>query len=142
MGRSSSSTPSSAPSRLSLGSPECGVDLYALTVSGTVDSAAGQRSFVDADRGEPAGYFNFGKVIWTGGLNAGISAEIKGHAEGGVFTLWPRLSNPIQAGDTYNMEPGCDGLVPTCKETFNNYLRFGGFDLPGEDAIRERPDAK
>lgn len=122
------------------GDPEtCGVDLGPLTVMGTIDSATGQRSFVDAARAEAAGYFNRGRVTFTTGDNAGISAEIKEHLAGGNFTLWPRLPFGISAGDQYSMTPGCTNIKESaggCNgcTAWDNLLRYGGFDkVPGGD---------
>lgn len=126
----------------------CGKDLTALTVTGTVDSATGQRSFVDAARAEAAGYFSRGKVTFTTGLNAGVSAEIKEHTTGGNFTLWPRLTFPIAAGDQYSMTPGCTGLKEASGGTngctaWANLVRFGGFDkVPGGDKRAAAADQK
>jgi uncharacterized phage protein (TIGR02218 family) len=117
----------------------CGKDLTALTVTGTVDSATGQRAFVDAARAETAGYFTRGKVTFTTGNNAGVSAEIKEHAAGGSFELWPRLAFPVLAGDEYSMTPGCTGLHEASGgtngcEAWDNKRRFGGFrKVPGGD---------
>lgn len=117
----------------------CQKDLAPLTVTGTVDSATGQRSFVDAARAEAAGYFSRGRVTFTTGDNAGISAEIKEHSSGGVFELWPRLPYGVSAGDQYSMTPGCtllraaNGGTNGCT-AWNNEARYGGFDkVPGSD---------
>lgn len=121
------------------GGPFCGVDLGPLTVTGTIDSGDGLRAFTDAARVEAAGYFTRGKVTFTSGLNSGVSAEIKSHAAGGVFELWPRLAFPIIAGATYSMTPGCTGLHEASGGTngctaWNNKRRFGGFKkVPGGD---------
>lgn len=121
------------------GGPFCGVDLGPLTVTGTVDSATSQRSFVDAARAEAAGYFTRGGVTFTTGDNAGVSVEIKEHGSGGSFTLWPRLPFGISAGDQYSMTPGCTGLKTASGGTngctaWANLPRFGGFDkVPGAD---------
>lgn len=126
--------------RWTFGDPDtCGVDLTPLTVTGTVDSATGQRSFVDAARAEAAGYFSRGRVTFTSGDNAGVSAEIKEHAAGGNFTLWPRLPYGIAAGVTYEMTPGCTNLKASSGgtngcEAWANLARYGGFDkVPGSD---------
>lgn len=117
----------------------CGKALGPLTVTGTIDSATGQRSFVDAARVEAAGYFSRGRVTFTTGLNAGISAEIKEHATGGNFELWPRLAFPIAAGDQYSMTPGCTLLKETVGgtngcEAWGQLARYGGFRMvPGGD---------
>lgn len=126
----------------------CGKDLGPLTVTGTVDSGDGVRDFTDAARAEPAGYFKFGRVTFTGGSNDGISAEIKEHLVGGVFTLWPRLPFAIDAGDTYSMEPGCtnlkdsDGGCNGCT-AWAQLARYGGFDkVPGRDKRGKAADVR
>lgn len=120
--------------RFKFGDPvTCQKDLGPLTVTGTVDSAIGQRSFVDAARSETAGYFKRGVVTFTSGDNNGISAEIKEHETGGEFELWPRLPYGVSAGDTYSMTPGCtllrasDGGCNGCTAWAND-ARYGGFD--------------
>jgi uncharacterized phage protein (TIGR02218 family) len=129
------------------GGPECGKDLGPLTVSGTVDTG-GERAFIDAARVEAAGYFSRGRVSFTSGANEGLSAEIRTHAAGGTFTLWPRFAAPIAAGDTYDMTPGCtymkddDAGTQGCR-TWGQITRYGGFDrTPGQDSLEEAPDAK
>jgi uncharacterized phage protein (TIGR02218 family) len=123
----------------------CQKDLGPLTVTGTVDSGTGQRSFVDAARGETAGYFSRGRVTFTSGLNDGISAEIKEHTAGGNFELWPRLPFPIIAGVTYSMTPGCTLLRESSGGTngctaWANEPNFGGAEnVPGRDATANPP---
>ncbi len=121
------------------GDSRCGKDLGPLTVTGTVDSAIGQRNFVDADRAETAGYFSRGRVTFTSGDNDGISAEIKEHTAGGNFELWPRPPYGISAGDTYSMTPGCtllkgaSGGTNGC-DAWANFVNYGGFlDVPTKD---------
>jgi uncharacterized phage protein (TIGR02218 family) len=121
------------------GDSKCQVDLVALTVTGTIDSGDGLRGFTDAARAETAGYFTRGRVTFTSGANNGISAEIKEHASGGVFTLWPKMPFPIVAGVTYSMTPGCTNLKEASGGTngctaWDNLARYGGFDkVPGGD---------
>lgn len=121
------------------GSPKCGKDLGPLTVTGTIDSATGQREFVDAARAETAGYFSRGRVTFTSGDNIGITAEIKEHTAGGVFTLWPRMPFAIVAGVTYSMVPGCTLLKEASGGTngcdgWANFVNYGGFlDAPTKD---------
>lgn len=134
--------------RFQFGDRFCQKDVGALTVTGTVDSGDGQRGFVDAARAEAAGYFRRGRVTFTSGDNDGISAEIKSHASGGFFGLWPRLPFGISAGDTYEMEPGCSNLKAASEGTngciaWNNVVRFGGFDkVPGSDKRSAAADVK
>jgi uncharacterized phage protein (TIGR02218 family) len=119
----------------------CQKDLGPLTATGSVDSAVGQREFIDAARGEAAGYFTQGEVTFTTGDNVGISAEIKLHAAGGRFTMWPRLPFAISAGDQYSMTPGCTLLKESANGTngcdgWANYVNFGGArDVPTKDKV-------
>lgn len=117
----------------------CTKDLGPLTVTGTVDSGSGLRAFTDAARVETPGYFRRGRVTFTTGDNAGISAEIKEHSSGGEFELWPRLPFVISAGDQYEMTPGCTNLTETvdgcngCTD-WANLLNYGGAKhVPGGD---------
>lgn len=130
------------------GDSRCGKDLGPLTVTGTVDVGEGQRGFTDAARAETAGYFDYGRVTFTSGLNNGLTAEIKEHGAGGVFTLWPRLASPIAVGDTYSMTPGCTNLKTAVGGTngctaWDRIVAYGGFDtMPGADALGETPTPK
>lgn len=134
--------------RFQFGDADCTKDLAPLTVTGTVEMGKGQRAFVDTDRAEAVGYFSRGKVTFTSGNNAGISAEIKEHAADGLFTLWPRLPFPIWAGDSYSMVPGCTNLKEVANGTngcdaWANYVNYGGFrSVPGSDAIKKSADQK
>ena len=134
--------------RWQFGDAFCGKELAPLTVTGTVDSGVGQRGFTDAARAEAAGYFSRGRVTFTSGANAGISAEIKSHETGGVFTLWPRLANPIVVGDQYSMVPGCTNMLEAANGTngctaWDNVVNNGGFEwVPGADAVKKTPEQK
>lgn len=125
--------------RWQFGDRFCQKDLTALTVTGTVDTGLGQRDFTDAARAEAAGYFTRGRVTFTSGPNAGVSAEIKQHTAGGGFQLWPRLPFGISTGDQYSMTPGCTNLKDASGGTngctaWGQLLRYGGFDkVPGGD---------
>jgi uncharacterized phage protein (TIGR02218 family) len=130
------------------GDSKCQKDLAPLTVTGTIDSGQGQRGFTDAARGETAGYFNRGRVTFTSGDNAGISAEIKSHASGGVFEVWPRLPYGVSTGDQYSMTPGCTNLKASVFGTngctaWGQLLRYGGFDkVPGGDKRSAAADVR
>ena len=134
--------------RYQFGDDQCGSDIEAVRVSGTVTASAGQRGFTDDTRAETAGYFRRGTVTFTSGANAGASAEIKEHLDGGGITLWPRLGFAIEVGDTYTMTPGCtntpdgSGGCNGCKD-WGNYVNFGGEpSLKGNDQLRRQPDVK
>lgn len=136
--------------RWAFGSPECGIDLGPLTESGSVTAIvarssrlnATKRIFVDSARVEADGYFNNGELVWLTGANAGQVAKVKANV-GMQIQLWDVMLDDIEAGDTYEIVPGCDKLKATCQDTWSNYINFGGFpDVPGTDEILKTPDAK
>ncbi|WP_343347672.1 DUF2163 domain-containing protein [Sphingomicrobium sp. XHP0239] len=126
----------------------CGRSLDGLIVSGAVETSGDGRNFTDSARSEAAGYFTNGIVAFISGNNGGVEARIKEHGDGGQFTLWPRLTFPIAAGDEYEMTPGCsqhresDGGTNGCI-SWDNFVNYGGEpDSPGGDAVARRPDVK
>jgi len=130
--------------------PRCPVDLVALTVSGSVtgtaipnaSTTATRRIFTDSTRAEADGFFNLGRLTWTGGPNAGAVSEIKDFT-GGQFILWEALLSPIGIGDTYDATPGCDKSAADHLLFNADMVDFGGFPMvPGSDSILQSPDAK
>ncbi len=86
--------------------------------------------------GGNSGYFDFGVITFTSGLNIGQSMEIKSYVPGQV-TL--QLPMPYQCviGDTFSIKAGCaKSLIQDCKTKFNNVVNFGGQPyLPGIDRL-------
>jgi uncharacterized phage protein (TIGR02218 family) len=128
----------------------CPVDLAPLTVSGSVTStaipnastSATRRIFTDSTRAEADTYFSLGRLVWTGGPNAGAISEIKDFVAG-QFILWEALLFPIALGDTYDATPGCDKSTADHLVFNADMLDFGGFPMvPGGDSILASPDAK
>jgi uncharacterized phage protein (TIGR02218 family) len=87
----------------------------------------------------PATWFASGYVEWTGGANAGRSAEVMLHdVAGGVVTLTLLQApvRPIAEGDTFSIRAGCDKRLSTCRQKFENAANFRGFPhIPGQDAV-------
>ena len=109
---------------------------YTVNSSGlyTFDSSdAGQEVFIDYTYS--IGYFAYGKVSFTSGLNAGFSMEVKTFAPG-VVTLAMNLPYPLTVGDNYTIVAGCDKSFGTCRDRWNNVLFFRGEPyIPGQDTI-------
>lgn len=117
-----------------------------LTVSGQVTTATSQAVFVDTSRTEASGYFQGGKVTWTGGspggYNSGLAMEIKSwDLATKTFTLMLPMTRSITVGDTYTAIPGCLKRFTTdCVTKFANGVNFRGEPhVPGLDAIVKRP---
>lgn len=92
----------------------------------------------------PTTYFDFGQLRWTSGLNEGLAMEIKTY-DPSTRTLTLALPMPFDVAtlDQFDVYPGCDKTRATCASKFSNAVNFQGEpDVPGEDKIRERPDAR
>lgn len=89
------------------------------------------------------GWFQYGMLQFTSGLNEGLGTEIKtwDHT-GGVLGLYLSTGYPMTIGDTLNMWPGCDKSLDACKTKFNNLLNKRSEDyLPGTDQLYFYPNA-
>jgi len=140
--------PVMATCRFKLGDSRCTVDLGPLTVTGTVTAVplvniftrAKRRTFTDTGRTEADQYFQFGRVTWLTGANAGFSSDVRAFASD-QFVLDRPCPSEIQIGDTYSATPGCDLLKPTCTTKFSNGINFGGFHyVRGYDDLNKTPD--
>ena len=123
--------------RARLGDSRCGVDLEALTVTGSITGVTSRSVFADSSRSEADGTFTYGNITFTSGLNDGLSAEIKDHRDGG-FTLVLPLPYDVAVSDTYSLTPGCDKTLSTCIARFSNAVNFRGEPhVPGTDKMLE-----
>ena len=109
----------------SLGDARCGVALAGYGVGGTVLAGASQTAFASG-LAEPAGWFSLGKVAFTGGVNAGVSATVKLYDAEGGFQLVAPLQQPPAAGDPFTAYPGCALSMADCQGKFANLARFRG----------------
>jgi hypothetical protein len=87
--------------------------------------------------GAEYGYFDFGLITFTTGLNAGLSMEVRNYTPG-QWTLALPMPYTVAPGDEYSMRAGCDKSFFTCKNRFNNVINFRGEPyLPGIDKIMQ-----
>lgn len=124
-----------------LGDSRCGVVVSGSPTSQfeknvTVTAVTSKRVFKDSARLEAAGWFQYGKLTWLTGNNAGLAMEVKAFGEGspsdGTFELVLPMPYTIQVGDTAIVHAGCDKSLATCKAKFNNVVNFQGFPhVPG-----------
>ena len=120
------------------GSSQCGFALSGVTVTGSVTGVTNRSVFEDTSRSEADNHFQFGILTWTSGLNSGISREVKSYD--GInteFTLYEPMPYEIQGGDGYSVYQGCDKLVDTCKDDFDNFENFAGYlyKVPKEEDL-------
>lgn len=125
-----------------LGDARCTKDISssAFTGSGTVLAAADNRRFTVTGLGAYAsGWFGGGKLIFTGGANAGRAGQVKRHGSGSI-ELWQAMSETVAPGDAFTLSAGCDKQFATCKAKFANGINFRGFPyMPGNDAVFAAP---
>jgi uncharacterized phage protein (TIGR02218 family) len=122
-----------------LGDSNCGVTLTPVT--GSVSSVT-DRAIFDTGLSQPEGYFEYGLLTWTSGDNDGLSFEVKSFASG-EFELQTETPFNIQIGDDFSVVRGCDQLIETCANVFNNVENFGGYpDIPGNDKAFTTPDSQ
>lgn len=128
-----------------LGDARCKVNLNdaAYLGSGSVTALTGTSSFTASGLdGFAEGWFAAGKLTFTSGANAGLSMEVKSHANDSAVTLalWQAMPQPIAAGDAFTVTAGCDKRYSTCQDRFNNAVNFRGFpQIPGNDFVVSYP---
>lgn len=132
-----------------LGDSRCGVNLAALTLTGTVTAVTNRRRFsVAITSGSPTPsleYFDGGLLTVTSGESSGYAREVKRGAVGGVLgevELFEALPLELEVGNTVSMRPGCDKSAETCRVRFSNLARFRGYGLfvPGQNAVLRGPE--
>jgi len=130
--------------RFVLGDAQCGKNLASFTFTGAVTAVTTSRTRFQSGLANADGYFNYGKLTWTGGANLNLVADVKTYLNAsGDVALWLALPFDIVIGDTFVIVAGCDKLFTTCKTKFSNGVRFGGFPyIPGGDVARATPDGK
>ncbi len=125
-----------------LGDARCGIAITA--ASGTVTAAEDDRVLTASGLGAYAeDWFTRGRLTFTSGANTDAAMEVKLHAltsEGAVVELWQAMARNVEAGDTFDVTPGCDKQFSTCKGKFNNGANFRGFPhMPGNDFVMSYP---
>jgi len=142
--------------RYDLGDSRCQVDLNLMTLtSKQVTSVNDPRlefelnvtdvlDVTGSSAPDEDGWFNHGKITWTSGNNVGLVSEILDwNSVTKIAILNLKLPDDVQTGDQLDISPGCDKLLSTCRDKFNNVELHGGFPtIPGTDAMMDTPDAK
>ncbi len=82
-----------------------------------------------------------GEIVDDGPGNTSMAITGTGAAVA-RFELFLPMPFTIQRGDTFEVYPGCDKKLATCKAKFDNVVNFQGFPhVPGHDAVLAIPDA-
>jgi uncharacterized phage protein (TIGR02218 family) len=92
----------------------------------TAQAGSDQNSITTIFAPSPATAYDQGSIIGTSGLNTGYTRTIGKIGAGVIYFLKPWFF-PVAVNDAFHLLPGCDHTLPTCTNTFQNQLRFGGF---------------
>lgn len=120
-----------------LGDSRCKVVLASHTTSGIVSQIdLGSRVFRAGAMGSTSdAFFQYGGLKFTTGQNSGKLLEVKGYVDSTrQFEMFLSFPFPITIGDQFDVYPGCDKIIYTCRDKFNNEINFRGEPyIPGID---------
>lgn len=103
---------------------DCGIVRASVVVNTTVATAT--TTSVNCSLSQAAGYFDMGYLQFTSGALAGLKRTVKAWIPGNALLLNPLPAAP-SPGDGFAIYPGCDKMLQTCKNKFNNLSHFRGF---------------
>lgn len=151
--------------RADLGDARCGKDISWMILDATVTAVTSRRRFVVSlvgvdtgtstgggsvtgtfsDTSATQGDYALGKLVGLTGANAGYTREVRRDAVGGLFgdiELYEPLAVMPEVGDTFSLYPGCNKELATCRDRFDNVLRFRGYGVytPGINKMLRGPD--
>ena len=105
------------------GESNCQFNVASVTTTSTAATGSTQNQ-IFCSLSNPAGYYNFGNVTFTSGLNNGVSRSIKSYAVGNIL-LNGSFPQPISAGDTFSIAPGCSKNLAQASQTFYGSANTG-----------------
>ncbi len=135
------------------GDHRCKFDVASRVRTGTVDAVVHRRHFTAELAAGPAPvtkmYYFGGVLRWTSGANAARESIVLMHnaltldADAQVIEvgLQDEAAADIEAGDTFELEPGCDRLPHTCRFAHDNFLNIRAYGLyaSGKDRLMAGP---
>jgi uncharacterized phage protein (TIGR02218 family) len=112
----------------------CGVSRSAFTVSGTLSATADATKRIHTSTSaaviaKPSAWGSIGVLRFTSGANTGVARPVRVHSlSAGTATITTIYGFPFQAqaGDSFELQAGCDKRKTTCGGKFSNSARFSG----------------
>ena len=96
-----------------LGDARCRVDLSPWRATGRVLALPEPATLsVALDGSHADGLFTGGRLVWTGGANAGHSADLRLQA-GDLVEVWEPPPRAVAVGDRFTLTAGCDKCAAT-----------------------------
>lgn len=104
----------------------CTYDIDATSIVGALaDAGSTSGTLVDAERTEPDGYWRFGTIEITAGVNNGMKRRVAS-SSGSQITFDITFPSGISAGTAYTLKRGCSKTHLWCSG-LANLDNFGGF---------------
>src|SRR5436190_1839318 len=107
------------------GGPMCHFNREDLSIRFSAGTASTQTVITNAPTSVTP--FVLGTIKGITGSNAGLSRTVAAFVSGGTVTVKLAFLLPVAAGDQFQLLPGCDRTMATCRNLFNNEANFGGF---------------
>lgn len=129
--------------RAQLGDTKCKVIMSPAYIdSQYITSIESQRAFTSNGLTQESGFFDYGKITFTSGLNINLSNEIRSFKDGVIELVLP-MPFELAINDSFLIEAGCDKTFETCCNRFNNAANFRAEPhVPGIDTILETATTK
>ena len=89
------------------------------------EAAAGVVQGAPPPQASSSGYFEEGVMTFTSGQNAGQSRRVV-YQQANVLVVIPLFPYVPQIGDAFDVIPGCNKMLSTCRFKFDNDDHFGG----------------
>lgn len=109
------------------GDTNCGFNRASLTVASSILAGSSQTTILCA-LAQAAGYFNYGNIVFSSGLNNGVSRAVQQYSPGNI-TLTGPPPFPLNPGDTFNITPGCSKNLNANTQLFNGSVTDGNTPL-------------
>lgn len=127
--------------RAVFGDARCKVPLVDHRITRTISSVTDSRTFVVSPAISNPAKYKFGMARLTNGPAVNQQCEIRGVttdlvANTSTVTLYLPLRTSPAAGNTLQLDAGCDYTRATCKDVYNNLVNMRAEpDLPGQDEL-------
>jgi uncharacterized phage protein (TIGR02218 family) len=108
------------------GDATCQFDRSSLQATFSAEPGSTEAQIATSLSASPPNLYVQGTIIGVSGANAGSSRSVARMDGGWVYVKLAFLS-PVLVGDQFQLLPGCDRTLATCKNVFNNAAHFGGF---------------
>jgi uncharacterized phage protein (TIGR02218 family) len=107
------------------GGPMCHFNRESLSITFSAGAVSTQTVITNAPSSVTP--FVLGTIKGVTGSNAGLSRTVAAFVSGGTVTVKLAFLFPVAVGDQFQLLPGCDRTIATCRNVFNNEANFGGF---------------